>query len=142
MRRVVSLCALLVVLVGCSMTSNRIQSALAPAVNMPSGLFCEGACRDEWTRAQLWIANHAQWRIELATEAVIRTAHPLTSDPSYSFSVTKEPRSGGAMIRLTMACGNLYGCDPTQDDVGRAFYYYVKTGTDLLVGQGYLSAIR
>jgi hypothetical protein len=43
---------------------------------------------------------------------------------------------------MELACGNMFGCDPKPLDVKNAFYYYVKTGVDLLPGVGNFAAIR
>lgn len=128
---------------GCSITSKRLQSTLVPASGIGDSVFCAQGCASEWARAQLWIVNHAHWKIQTANDVLIQTYNPGNSDVSYGFTITKEPHSDGrSLIRLALACGNMFGCDPTPDDVRKAFYYYVKNGIDLLIGHGYLGAIR
>lgn len=128
---------------GCNAVSNRLQARLAPAANIGDSVVCSNGCKEEWERAQLWIAKHSLWKIQISTDVLIQTYNPASDLPSYGFSITKEPTgSGNYVIRMSMACGNMFGCDPKPIDVKNAFYYYVKTGTDLLDGQGNLGAIR
>ncbi len=143
MSRWMLLCLFCCLSLGCGIVSDRLQAPLAPAAGMGGGVRCAAPCQAEWTRAQLWLVNHAQWKLQLVNDVLLQTYNPTTGDPTYGFTVTKEPQSDGSgMIRMTVFCGNLYGCDPKPPDVGKAFYYYVSTGVDLLLGLGYLSAIR
>jgi hypothetical protein len=97
---------------------------------------CDDANCDEcWERAQLWIVKHSKWKIQTATNVLIQTYNPTGSDPSYGFTVTKEPAGNGRYrITIEMSCGNMFGCSPKAEDVERAFYHYVIHGEDLLVG--------
>ncbi len=134
---------LVMALMGCATVSTRLQSALAPAANIGDSVTCQNECKAEWQRAQLWLAKHSKWKIQTATDVLIQTFNPTQYDPSYGFSVMKEPvGSGTYVIRMELFCGNLFGCDPKPLDVKKALFYYVKTGVDLLQGQGYLSGIR
>lgn len=128
---------------GCNVVSTRLQPTLEPAANIGTSVTCQDGCKAEWERAQLWIANHSKWKMQISTDVLIQTYNPVNHDVSYGFAVTKEPIGNGRyLIRLALACGNLYGCDPKPIDVSKAFYYYVKNGRDLLQGQGYMGAIR
>jgi len=128
---------------GCASTSPRLTATLAPAENIGNSVDCGGGCKDEWERAQLWIARHSKWKIQTATDILIQTYNPIKQEVSYGFSVTKEPVGGGNYsIVMDLRCGNALGCSPKPIDVRNAFYYYVKYGKDLLVGQGYIGSIR
>ena len=117
--------------VGCSSTSKPATVALAD-VPAREAVTCSGDdCSLCWDRAQLWLVGHSKWKIQTATNAVIQTFSPAGSEPSYGFTVTKEPDGTGAhRIRLSMSCGNMLGCSPKPVDVARAFYHYVETGED------------
>jgi hypothetical protein len=142
MKKIIAVLLMMAVF-GCSIVSTRLQSTLAPAANIGDSVTCQNGCKNEWERAQLWIAKHSRWKIQLSTDVLIQTFNPTQGDVSYGFSVTKEPAgSGSYVIRMELACGNMFGCDPKPIDVRNAFYYYVKTGVDLLDGQQNLSAIR
>lgn len=106
-------------------------------------LVCEGdSCKDCWERAQVWVANHSRYGVQTATEALIQTYSPGESDPGYGFTITKEPLgSGRYRIVMDQYCAS--DCTPTADEVHRAFYHYLRTGHDLLLGAADLgSGIR
>jgi hypothetical protein len=144
MRRIFYLMSLILLAAGCVTVANdRLAPVLAPAANIGNSVECNSDCKDEWERAQFWLAKHSKWKIQAATNILVQTYNPIQSEPSYGFSVTREPLGGGQYsIRMEMTCGNMFGCFPTPIDVKNAFYYYVKTGNDLLVNQGYLGGIR
>jgi hypothetical protein len=134
---------LVILLFGCSIVSTRLQSTLAPAANIGDSITCQKGCKVEWERAQFWIAKHSNCMIQLSTDVLIRTFNPPQGEPSYGFSITKEPAGPGRnVIQMQLACGNIFVCDPKPLDVKNAFYYYVKTGVDLLAGQDNMGAIR
>jgi hypothetical protein len=120
-----------------------LHGALAPADNYNDPVKCDSACKPQWERAQLWLTRHSAWKVQMATDVVLQTYSPVSSEPHYGFTVTKEPVGpDGYEISLAMVCGNMLGCDPSPVGVRKAFYYFVATGVDLLRGQNVLSAIR
>jgi hypothetical protein len=122
----------------------QLQSALAPARETPAFATCDSTtCREQWERAQVWIALHSKWKVQTATDVMIETYNPTQYDPSYGFSVLKAPVGGGRYhIGLALKCGNAFGCSPSVQQVRTAFVHYVITGTDLLAGQRALGGIR
>jgi hypothetical protein len=135
--------ALLVALSGCY--NNAVLNArVAPLRGVASPPICaQAVCTEQWQRAQLWIANHSKWKIQTSTDVVIQTFNPVGMEASYGFAVSREPLGEGRYrITMKMACGNALGCNPSADDVTAAFYHYVASGTDILVGAGNLSGIR
>lgn len=138
-----TLLALVVVLAsGCASTiTPKLQAVL---VNAPTGpVACADTCKTEWERAQLWITNHSKWKVQTATDVVISTYNPPNYDVSYGFTITREPLGEGKYrISMGLMCGNPLGCDPEPNEVRRAFYQYISTGNDALVGLGYLGSIR
>jgi len=142
MKKIIAV-VLMMGLLGCSMVSTRLQPILAPASNIGDSVTCQNGCKIEWERAQLWIAKHSKMKIQLSTDVLIQTFNPIHQEIIYGFSVTKEPTGPDSyVIRMQLECGNMLGCDPKPIDVRNAFYYYVKTGVDLLEGQQNLTAIR
>lgn len=104
---------------------------------------CDASCTLEWQRAQLWLAKHSAWKIQSSSEVIIQTYNGTQYSPTYAFNVTKEPTGSGTYrISMGLACGNALGCNPNALDVRTAFLYYVKTGKDVLVGVGGMSAIH
>lgn len=138
----VSAAAVAAGLVGCASTFDPVlQSRLTGATpNQP--VMC-GTCTTEWQRAQIWIAQHSKWRLATSTEVTLVTFAPVGHDPSYGFQVLRVPRTaGGYQIVLSLECGNALGCDPNEEHIRRAFYHYIATGQDVLVGMGYMGSIR
>jgi hypothetical protein len=143
-----TVCALVAAsaLVGCStidQPGGRLYEALLPAQNVGDSVECASGCKSEWERAQLWLSRHSKWKLQSVTDVVLTTYNPVNSEVSYGFEVTREPVSEGRyVVRMALQCGNMLGCDPSPVSVRNAFYYYVKTGQDLLAGQAYMSSIR
>lgn len=117
-----------------------VKARLAPA-GVESPVLCD-VCKTEWERSQLWLLAHSKWKLQMATDVVLQTFNPIEYDVSFGFQVTKSPKAGGYQIVMAAICGNPLGCEPEAADVRRAFYHYVRTGDDLLLGAGYLGAIR
>jgi hypothetical protein len=133
----------ILLLIGCSTVSNRIQTSLTQAIDIGNSITCHNNCKQEWERAQIWLAKHSKWKIQTVTDVLIQTFYPVGSEPSYGFSITKEPAGqGNYIIRMELVCGNMFGCDPKPQDVKKAFYYYIKNGVDLLPEMGNFAAIR
>ena len=134
---------MLICIIGCASTSPQTRALLAEAA-LSTEVVCESdQCKECWERAQLWLANHSQLKVQIATDVMLQTYNPAGSGVVYAFSVTKEPLGAGRYkIVMDLACGNMFGCSPKPEDVTRAFYHYVRTGKDLLVGMGYEGSIR
>lgn len=129
-------------------TSAALNEALTPARSLGTSVTCSSPCTVEWQRAQFWIAQHSVAKIRTATDVRIET-EPATTitgfDAEYSFLSLREPVVDGYRITLMPRCvGGMRGCSPKQPDVVSAFLYYVKTGTDILVGHdtGTLSGLK
>jgi hypothetical protein len=120
---------------GCSTTSPRAAATLEalPIVNAAP---CDSLdCATQWERAQVWIARHSRWKIQTASSVLIQTYNPKKNDLTYGFIVTREPEGEGRYrIQFEPQCGNFLGCDPSKNRLTRAFYRYILTGEDVLVG--------
>lgn len=96
-------------LAGCAtrppLTNDQVAEAQRPIV-------CVGKeqCDRFWAKAQIWLSQHSEYRIQSATDTVISTYAPTNQEAKLSFVVLKEPTSNGANIRLQVSCGNLIGC--------------------------------
>lgn len=146
----VSLLSLSAVGSGCaSKTSAPMLAALAAVPAVPTPSVCDAtSCKEQWERAQVWVAKHSRWKIQTATEVQIATFNPtgdVAERASYGMSVLKEPAEGGrSRITLSLSCGStspMISCDPKPVDIQRAFYHYIQTGKDVLEGLT-LSGIR
>jgi hypothetical protein len=94
------------------------------------------ACALSWQRAQLWLANHAHTKLQTVTDVVLQT-YGVGAAPRFNIQVTKTPDGrGGAAVKIGLTCGmsGLVSCTPGSPEIERAFYHYLSTGQDLLVG--------
>jgi hypothetical protein len=142
--RAAALVAIAIVVAGCYRNA-ALEQAIAPLRYTSGGqpLCDQSSCTEQWQRAQVWISNHSKYKIRTATDVLIDTFNPTGYDPSYGFTVTREPVGDGQYaIAMRAVCGNFLGCKPRIEDVGTAFYSYVRTGQDALLGVRNLSGIR
>jgi len=123
-------------LAGCATVGPDLSKDLQPAKGIGDSVECSGDCETEWQRAQVWLTRHSRWKLQTATDTTITTYNPSRHDPSYGFTVVKEPLpQGNSRITLDITpCGNIYGCSPEKEEIRKGFLYYVKTGKDLLKG--------
>lgn len=113
------------------MTTPAIRQALQPAADPAAPVECAAECKTEWERAQVWIAKHAFNRVEKNSDVLVET-RGNAGGKRYNFRALREPVANGRhRISLEADCTR---CDPTPNDVQRAFYHYITTGTDLLEG--------
>lgn len=85
-------------------------------------------CDRMWQRAQIWLANHAPTRMQMANDTVITTfSAGGTNDATTSFSLTKSPSTGGAyQISSRAGCGNPFGCFPSPSKARAALHRYIR----------------
>ena len=79
-------------LFGCTSVSERLQPVLAPAANMGDGVPCQSGCKEEWERAQVWIARHSNMKIQLSTDVLIETYNPVNDRLDAGFSKERTDR--------------------------------------------------
>lgn len=85
------------------------------------------SCDLQWQRAQLWIANNAAWRIQMANDVIIQTYNPAPHDPKLAYTVTRENRgNGSATISARAFCDNIFLCVPNQREALERFYAYIQ----------------
>jgi len=117
---------------------------LGPAANSATPV-CSTDCKEQWERAQLWLVNHAAYKIQTATDVILETYK--AEGGYYTFRVTKEP-VGGGKYRIVIRMGCVEGavpwqnCDPTGSDLTAAFNYYVATGNDILAAQKHGASVQ
>lgn len=123
---------------GCvsGVTTEGVKTALTPAEGIAFEAVCAADdCTEYWQRAQLWLAKHSNMKIQTSTDVLLQTYNPPSSAGStYGFTITKEPLAEGQYkIVMEANCSGMM-CSPKVEEVYKAFYYYVKTGEDLLLG--------
>ena len=84
-------------------------------------------CDIYWQRAQAWVANNSEYRLQTVTDTIIETQGPLVARTGLAFRVTRVPDDkDGARIYILTACGNAFGCSPTSSDAVTAFKRFVS----------------
>jgi len=116
-----SLCIAAALLFGCGQM---------PAANLATAetLICtnKAQCDLYWQRAQAWVANNSEYRLQTVTDTIIETYGPLAARSGLAFRITKVPDDKeGARIYALPACSNAFGCSPAPADAVIAFRRFV-----------------
>ena len=102
--------------------------------NEPTGtasaepVLCVGKpqCEIYWQRAQAWVANNSEYRLQTVTDTVIETQGPAVGRPGLAFRITRVPDDkDGARIYILASCGHALGCSPGSVDAVTAFKRFV-----------------
>ena len=102
-------------------------AAISPSTNV---VLCVGKsqCDAYWQRAQAWVANNSQYRLQTVTDTVIETQGPTLARSALAFRVTRVPdNQDGARIYVLAACGNSFGCKPSAPEAVVAFKHFVTS---------------
>lgn len=103
-------------LVACLAACAAPNPALTEEAQRPLTCATGPDCDAKWDAAQLWIVNHAGFKLQTATNVVLQTFGPSTAtndSTRLAVTVTREPDSPGRMrIRIKASCGNPFGCTP------------------------------
>ena len=84
-------------------------------------------CDVFWQRAQAWVANNSEYRLETVTDTVLETYGPLAGRTGLAFRITKVPDDKeGARIYVLPACNNAFGCSPTPAAAITDFKWFVR----------------
>lgn len=123
---VAKLCMLAGLLSGCGPMP--ITNDPSAGSNADNPVLCVGKaqCDAYWKRAQAWVANNSEYRMQTVTDAVIETYGPTPPRTGLAFRVTRVPDDAdGARIFVLAGCGNAFGCSPTSADAVAAFRRFV-----------------
>jgi hypothetical protein len=98
------------------------------AATSTTPVLCVGKsqCDAYWQRAQAWVANNSEYRLQTVTDTVIETQGPTLARSALAFRVTRVPDDkDGARIFVLASCGNALGCSPASSDAVVAFKRFV-----------------
>jgi hypothetical protein len=109
-----ALLAVAAALAGCATAAN--DAALAEARRTVPTCTAGADCDAKWEAAQLWIVNHAGFRLQTSTGVVLQTFGPSTvtrDSTRLAVTATREP-DGPKHFRIVarVGCGNPFGCTP------------------------------
>jgi hypothetical protein len=79
-------------------------------------------CEKMWEAAQVWVAQNAGYKIQIATSVLIETYNPVDYSTNLAVKVVKEA-TGSANYKFTVQvwCANLFGCRPNQHQAALDF---------------------
>jgi hypothetical protein len=115
-------------LAGCStqgqVSGNTMEQATAP-------LTCtnKAECDAWWGRAQVWVTNHSEYKMQTVTDSIIQTTGPSGGKRALAYQITKTPSNEGtATIGFAAHCDNMLGCEPNPWKAGADFKQFVRSG--------------
>jgi len=124
-----TLAAGIALLAGCStqgqVSGNTMEQATAP-------LTCtnKAECDAWWGRAQVWVTNHSEYKMQTVTDSIIQTTGPSGGKRALAYQITKTPSNEGtATIGFAAHCDNMLGCEPNPWKAGADFKQFVRGGT-------------
>jgi len=112
--RTLAALAVAALLSACATTATpELQAEVARTVPKCS---TKAECDAKWDAAQVWVVQHAGFRLQTTTNVVIQTFGPSTStgdSTRLAMQVLREQTSDGRwQIRALATCGNPFGCTP------------------------------
>jgi hypothetical protein len=117
----------LAVLTGCTQMPAPAELAANPTTAEPVLCVDKVQCDLYWRRAQAWVANNSEYRLQTVTDTVIETYGPIAPRRGLAFRITKVPDDKeGARIYALPACSNAFGCTPAPTDAVVAFKRFVR----------------
>jgi hypothetical protein len=120
------LCVAAGLLSGCAQVPVATDPAVSSASAQPVLCVGKAQCEIYWQRAQAWVANNSEYRLQTVTDTVIETHGPLMARRGLAFRVTRVPDDkDGARIYVLAACGNAFGCSPASSDAVTAFKLFL-----------------
>ena len=118
------LCIVAALISGCQMPA---PGGANPASAEPLLCTNKSQCEVYWQRAQAWVANNSEYRLQTVTDTIVETYGPLAGRTGLAFRITKVPDDkDGARIYLLPACANAFGCSPSSTDATAAFKRFVR----------------
>jgi hypothetical protein len=120
-------CIVAGLLAGCGPMPMTTESTVNRASAEPVLCVGKAQCDIYWQRAQAWVANNSEYRLQTVTDTVIETQGPSVGRPALAFRITRVPDDkDGASIYILAVCGNTLGCSPTSADAVTAFKRFVS----------------
>jgi hypothetical protein len=120
------LCISVAVLAGCTQVQLVSNPAAAPESEKPVLCVGKSQCDVFWQRAQAWVANNSEYRLQTITDTVIETQGPMVGRAGLAYRVTRVPdHKDGARIYVLASCNNAFGCSPEPSTAVAAFKRFV-----------------
>lgn len=115
-------------LAGCS-TSGQIAGETMEQATAPLTCTNKAECDAWWARAQVWVSNHSEYKLQTVTDSIIQTAGPSGGKRALAYQITKTPSNEGtATVGFAAHCDNMLGCEPNPWKAGADFKQFVRGG--------------
>jgi hypothetical protein len=123
-----TLAAAIALLAGCS-TQGQVSGDTMEQATAPLTCTNKAECDAWWGRAQVWVTNHSEYKMQTVTDSIIQTAGPSGGKRALAYQITKTPSNEGtATIGFAAHCDNMLGCEPNPWKAGADFKQFVRGG--------------
>jgi hypothetical protein len=123
--------ASLALLAGCA-SQDQVSSTIMEQATAPLTCMSKAECDAWWARAQVWVTNHSEYKLQTITDSIIQTAGPSSGKRALAYQITKTPTNEGtATIGFAAHCDNPLGCQPNPWEAGADFKQFVRNGPGL-----------
>ncbi|AET90545.1 hypothetical protein BYI23_A027070 [Burkholderia sp. YI23] len=123
--------ASLAVLSGCAV-QDQVSSTTMEQATAPLTCMSKAECDAWWARAQVWVTNHSEYKLQTITDSIIQTAGPSSGKRALAYQITKTPTNEGtATIGFAAHCEHPLGCEPNPWQAGADFKQFVRNGPGL-----------
>ncbi|SAK51472.1 hypothetical protein AWB82_01543 [Caballeronia glebae] len=120
----------LALLSGCA--QDQVSSTTMEQATQPLTCMSRTECDAWWARAQVWVTNHSEYKLQTVTDSIIQTAGPSSGKRALAYQITKTPTNEGtATIGFAAHCDNPLGCQPNPWQAGADFKQFIKNGPGL-----------
>lgn len=117
-------------LAGCA-SGPQLSSQDVARAHRPFICTSKAECDTDWSRAQVWVAQHSAYRIQIASQSVIETYGPGGSSPALAYELTRSPNNDGTeTIHAVAACDNIFVCRPSPTLALLSLRIFMRTGSD------------
>jgi hypothetical protein len=118
--------AAIALLAGCS-TTGQIAGETMEQATAPLTCTNKAECDAWWARAQVWVSNHSEYKLQTVTDSIIQTDGPSGGKRALAYQITKTPSNEGtATIGFAAHCDNMLGCEPNPWKAGADFKQFVR----------------
>jgi hypothetical protein len=118
--------AAIALLAGCS-TTGQIAGETMEQATAPLTCTNKAECDAWWARAQVWVINHSEYKLQAVTDSIILTDGPSGGKRALAYQITKTPSNEGtATIGFAAHCDNMLGCEPNPWKAGADFKQFVR----------------
>jgi hypothetical protein len=115
-------------LAGCA-SQDQVSSTTMEQATQPLTCMSKAECDAWWARAQVWVTNHSEYKLQTVTNSIIQTAGPSSSKRALAYQVTMTPTNEAtATIGFAAHCDHPLGCEPGPWQAGADFKQFVRNG--------------